>query len=337
MSCENGNHSLGDNQGEPSQSKGDEGKSPQGQVKPSQGQEKLSHKYSKKEIKDKTKERKFLFEEMIYEKDNGRYEKQLEIRSVLYSSIIKEYSLNLQKDLKSKRVLKIIFFSAIVAILIAITAMFIGALFKSFSLIKTTQNKDNEFVLSLLLQAASTIAAVLASILVLPKIIANYLFDPKEENATISIIEKIQNYDSTMYPMMNSASVNVFEFESKKEGSYNEDPNELEDLAEAGATQEDLPDNSQNKDASSGNNAPVDDAPLDGGTSSGNNTQENEAPKKDNSQNKDASSGNNAPVDDTPLDSGNSSGNNTQESDVPQKDNTSQEDDAPCDDGDSRE
>lgn len=190
MSCENGNHSLGDNQGEPSQSKGDEGKSPQGQVKPSQGQEKLSHKYSKKEIKDKTKERKFLFEEMIYEKDNGRYEKQLEIRSVLYSSIIKEYSLNLQKDLKSKRVLKIIFFSAIVAILIAITAMFIGALFKSFSLIKTTQNKDNEFVLSLLLQAASTIAAVLASILVLPKIIANYLFDPKEENATISIIEK---------------------------------------------------------------------------------------------------------------------------------------------------
>lgn len=48
MSCENGNHSLGDNQGEPSQSKGDEGKSPQGQVKPSQGQEKLSHKYSKK-------------------------------------------------------------------------------------------------------------------------------------------------------------------------------------------------------------------------------------------------------------------------------------------------
>ena len=39
MSCENGNHSLGDNQGEPSQSKGDEGKSPQGQVKPSQGQE----------------------------------------------------------------------------------------------------------------------------------------------------------------------------------------------------------------------------------------------------------------------------------------------------------
>lgn len=298
MSCENGNHSLGDNQGEPSQSKGDEGKSPQGQVKPSQGQEKLSHKYRKKEIKDKTKERKFLFEEMIYEKDNGRYEKQLEIRSVLYSSIIKEYSLNLQKDLKSKRVLKIIFFSAIVAILIAITAMFIGALFKSFSLIKTTQNKDNEFVLSLLLQAASTIAAVLASILVLPKIIANYLFDPKEENATISIIEKIQNYDSTMYPMMNSASVNVFEFESKKEGSYNEDPNELEDLAEAGATQEDLPDNSQNKDASSGNNAPVDDAPLDGGTSSGNNTQENEAPKKD---------------------------------------NASQEDDAPCDDGDSRE
>ena len=76
---------------------------------------------------------------------------------------------------------------------------------------------------------------------------------------------------------------------------------------------------------------------MDGGTSSGNNTQENEAPKKDNSQNKDASSGNNAPVDDTPLDSGNSSGNNTQESDVPQKDNTSQEDDAPCDDGDSRE
>ena len=142
---------------------------------------------------------------------------------------------------------------------------------------------------------------------------------------------------SRITTVQNSASVNVFEFESKKEGSYNEDPNELEDLAEAGATQEDLPDNSQNKDASSGNNAPVDDAPLDGGTSSGNNTQENEAPKKDNSQNKDASSGNNAPVDDTPLDSGNSSGNNTQESDVPQKDNTSQEDDAPCDDGDSRE
>lgn len=255
MSCENGNRSLGDNQGVLSQSKDDEGKLPQvqgklpqGQVKPSQEQEKphqeqeeLSHKNRKKELKDEAKERKFLFEQMIYEKDNGGYEKQIQIRSVLYSSIIKEYSLSLQKDLRSKRVLKIIFFSAIVAILIAITAMFAGALFKSFSLIKTTQNKDNEFVLSLLLQAASTIAAVLASILVLPKIIANYLFDPKEENATISIIEKIQNYDSVMYPMMNSASVNVFEFESKKEKLYSEDPDELEDLAEAAATQEEFP------------------------------------------------------------------------------------------------
>lgn len=301
MSCENENHSLGDYQGEPSQSKGYEGKPPQ-------GQEKVSHKYSKKDMKEKTKERKFLFEQMIYDdNDNGGYEKQLQVRSVLYSSIIKEYSLSLQKDLKSKRALKIIFFSAIVAILIAITAMFIGALFKSFSLIKTTQNKDNEFVLSLLLQAASTIAAVLASILVLPKIIANYLFDPKEENATISIIEKIQNYDSVMYPMMNNTSVNVLEYESKKEKSYNENPDELGDLAEAAATQEKFPpddDAASNPstttvdnvgdEASQDSNEPLDDAP------SGDVTPDNENPKGDNSLDSEDSQGDNSSPEDNP-------------------------------------
>ena len=184
-----------------------------------------------------------------------------------------------------------------IAILLAITVIFIVALFKSFSLIKTTQNKDNEFVLSLLLQAVTAIAAALASILVLPKIIANYLFNPKEEHAIRTMIEKIQRYDTSMIPK-EAERIEVSKYEDEKGNLDNEDPSELEDLAEAGATQEDLPDSSQNKDASSGNNAPVDDTPLDGGTSSG---------------------------------------NNTQESEVPQKDNTSQEDDAPCDDGDSRE
>lgn len=193
--------------------------------------------------------------------------------------------------------MKTIFFSVIVAILLAITVIFIVALFKSFSLIKATQNKDNEFVLSLLLQAVTAIAATLASILVLPKIIANYLFNPKEEHAIRTMIEKIQRYDTSMIPK-EADKMKVRKFEDEKGNLDTEDLNELEDLAEAGATQEDLPDNSQNKDASSGNNAPVDDTPLDSGTSSGNNTQENEAPKKD---------------------------------------NASQEDDAPCGDGDSRE
>lgn len=63
----------------------------------------------------------------------------------------------------------------------------------------------------------------------------------------------------------------------------------------------------------------------------------NKSNRQNNSQNKDASSGNNAPVDDAPLDGGTSSGNNTQKSEAPKKDNASQEDDAPCGDGDSRE
>lgn len=326
MSCEKGNASQGDTQG----GSQDGGESSQEQEKQSQEEK------NKKEIKRTACINELEFGGSIYDPHYRSYDAQVNMRSVLYSYIIKEYSLGLHKDLKNKRVLKAIFFSVIIAILLAITVIFIVALFKSFSLIKTTQNKDNEFVLSLLLQAVTAIAAALASILVLPKIIANYLFNPKEEHAIRTMIEKIQRYDTSMIPK-EAERIEVSKYEDEKGNLDNEDPSELEDLAEAGATQEDLPDSSQNKDASSGNNAPVDDTPLDGGTSSGNNTQESEAPKKDNPQNEDASSGNNAPVNDTPLDGGTSSENNTQGSDVPQKDNTSQEDDAPCDDGDSRE
>lgn len=307
MSCEKGNTSQGDIQG----GSQDGGESSQEQEKQSQEEK------NKKEIKRTARINELEFGGSIYDPYYRSYDDQVNMRSVLYSYIIKEYSLGLHKDLKNRRVLKTIFFSVIVAILLAITVIFIIALFKSFSLIKTTQNKDNEFVLSLLLQAVTAIAAALASILVLPKIIANYLFNPKEEHAIRTMIEKIQRYDTSMIPK-EADKMKVRKFEDEKGNLETEDLTELEDLAEAGATQEDLPDNVFQQD----NNTPLVSSAAEG---------------NDTSQDEDASSGNNAPMDDTPLDSGNSSGNNTQGSDVPQEDNTSQKDDAPCDDGDSRE
>lgn len=292
MSCEKGNTSQGGSQ--------DGGESSQEQEKQSQEEK------NKKEIKRTARINELEFGSSIYAPDYRSYDDQVNMRSVLYSYIIKEYSLGLHKDLKNRRVLKTIFFSVIVAILLAITVIFIVALFKSFSLIKTTQNKDNEFVLSLLLQAVTAIAAALASILVLPKIIANYLFNPKEEHAIRTMVEKIQKYDTSMRPR-EEQRLNVMKFENEKSNLTTEDQSELDDLAEAAAAQEEFPPDddatsntsttsvdNMDDELSQDSNEPPADAP------SGDVTPDNEDLQEDNSLDNEDSQGNNSSTEDGP-------------------------------------
>jgi len=77
----------------------------------------LKKKKNKKEIKRTARINELEFGGSIYDPHYRSYDAQVNMRSVLYSYIIKEYSLGLHKDLKNKRVLKTIFFSVIIAIL----------------------------------------------------------------------------------------------------------------------------------------------------------------------------------------------------------------------------
>lgn len=210
------------------------------------------YKKLKKQRKIVEEERDFRLDELIYDEDHRGYDEQVKIRSALYSYIIKEYGRSLHEDLKSKRFLKKVFFWVIVGIMVAVIFAFGFALIRSFILIKNAENNGNELVPTLLLQAITTVSAVLTSILVLPKIIANYLFNPKEERAIRTMVDKIQKYDASMKPRQED-ELGIMHYEDAKGPLFSENLDELEDLAEVGVTtEEDAPEDvvhSQRRDA----------------------------------------------------------------------------------------
>lgn len=125
-------------------------------------------------------------------------------RSDKYTQILSNFVENISSAAKTKGVLKITFFYSIIIMLILFTLVFVGSLIFAFYLVYNAisgQVYPTETFFTAIVSLLSSLGAVVISLLKLPEIIAKYLFNPEEDRDTITIVEKIQQYDISMYDM----------------------------------------------------------------------------------------------------------------------------------------
>ena len=114
----------------------------------------------------------------------------MKIHNQCFSQLLKAYVKNADKNLTTKLSLKITFFYICIVILILIT--FSTVLISIFALF-------NDFEKSTLFSILLTNSiSFLTSFIVLPKIIAKYLFNTEEEKNMSDIIKSIQEYDKNI-------------------------------------------------------------------------------------------------------------------------------------------
>lgn len=167
--------------------------------------------------------------------ENSTSDAKLDIdESVIYENIKKhnkDYDLILQNytiTTFKKTGFKIIFFIAALYIWIIFIRLFV----KSNNIVLTKINsmkEDNVIVqseiISLVISLIPSLVSVLASFIVIPKTIAEYLFNPKEDIDSIKMIKNLQKYDINFYQKHVSSE--------EKAVSGEESPNDQEDESEA--------------------------------------------------------------------------------------------------------
>lgn len=114
--------------------------------------------------------------------------------SINYDEILSDYTTHVNKTLKSKRIMKIIFFVISVSIMVlSIIFLIWGGFFVA------SQSKSENFnIQDYLIPAISALTSFLTVFIIIPKIIAKYLFNSKEDSAMKDVIESIQNYDKNV-------------------------------------------------------------------------------------------------------------------------------------------
>lgn len=117
--------------------------------------------------------------------------KSLKEHSKNYSSILSNYTTYIEVTLRTKRKMKLFFFwlafSVMVTSVISLIALTVFTLISS--------QKEDFNASNYIIPCATAITSFLTVFIVIPKIIAKYLFNNNEENIMQKIVESIQEYD----------------------------------------------------------------------------------------------------------------------------------------------
>ena len=154
-----------------------------------------------------------------------------------YNNILKTYAKNVKWSNGIKNLLKIIFFVDIVILM----ASFVKLLwYHSASMKAVIESYDKngkvpiEIIMESLTGMVASLTTVIVSVMKLPEIIAKYLFNPKDEESMISIVQNIQKYDTDMFSLQNIQSVDnkmIVSLKDKKPKQYaKEIPHEMGEL-----------------------------------------------------------------------------------------------------------
>lgn len=117
-----------------------------------------------------------------------------------YTYLLKAYIENSQNSSKQKKWFKSVFFVVTILILIA---SFVSFSFISISMVNKKMDGVGITAFSGIL---SSLAGLLSLYIAIPKIIAKYLFNQKEDKNMAKIVESIQNYDEKVFKSMNTYS-----------------------------------------------------------------------------------------------------------------------------------
>ena len=115
-----------------------------------------------------------------------------------YIGILKVYRDYIEGSVKNKSLLKKLFFLLVCIIMIVMIILFFYSIrhsFILFSYMVEKQSQSASVITGAVTAVVSSFVTMTTSILVLPKIVARYLFNKKEDKSMMKIIGNIQKYE----------------------------------------------------------------------------------------------------------------------------------------------
>lgn len=188
--------------------------------------------------------------------DKGKKNTKYDEHTKKYTDLLDSFIANTKSSNKLKSGLKISFFVIIVLIMAGLTVLFSYSVRKAFNVImylNSVNNNSTESIIGAVSSIIPSLATMLVSLIKLPKIIAQYLFNPEEDKNMVAIIEKIQNYDIQMYSLEND--IEHLLMKSQKKSNSNDKP--MEELFEM-----EEPSNETNNNNNTNDNPPTPDGSI---------------------------------------------------------------------------
>lgn len=121
-----------------------------------------------------------------------------------YSELLDIYVDSAKQNTTMKKWFKIIFFAVTIFSFLIIVLLFVVTLlyaFYSFNKFDNLNGITIEAVLGIITIIVPAISSLIIAFIKIPKIIAQYLFNTKEDENMNSIIKNIQDYDTAMFAM----------------------------------------------------------------------------------------------------------------------------------------
>lgn len=121
-----------------------------------------------------------------------------------YSKLLDFYVNSAKENITMKKWFKIIFFIVTMLSLIAIVYLFFKTFryaFNSFDKFDSLNEVTLEAILSVVTIVVPAISSLIVAFVKIPEIIAEYLFNTKEDENMSVIIKNIQDYDKAMFEM----------------------------------------------------------------------------------------------------------------------------------------
>lgn len=135
-----------------------------------------------------------LLEISTEESLNDSDENLLKKHNQSFVNLLNNYVVSSDKSQKHKRGMKIAFFVITMVIVIMLILSFVATIFAGLYM----RSVKNISILELLAPLITSFASVITSIIILPKIIAEYLFDKSEDDRLSQIVSNMQNYDKEL-------------------------------------------------------------------------------------------------------------------------------------------
>ena len=173
----------------------------------------------------------FIFHNM--KKDDTAQSIEALKHSQSYSNLLDIYVSSTKRNIRLKFFLKLAFFIITMGTLIAIVWFFylaINYVFQSLDKFEDLNELSIEAILGMLTAVVPSITSLIVAFIKIPEIIAEYLFNIKEDSYMNSVIKNIQDYDKAMFAMEHKVEEALIQNKDQNPKNQDEDieepPNE---------------------------------------------------------------------------------------------------------------
>lgn len=148
-------------------------------------------------------------------------------RDTIYTKILAAYARSVEWNITVKIILKVIFFLVTVGLMGIIGWTFRDAVFLCWEYLRAEDHSvlDKKLIYDLLIAVVPSFVSLIVSILVIPKIIAEYLFNPKEDKDMVSIVEGLEAHDIKLYKNNYKARAEKMQYDAQKNAGDDDNPN----------------------------------------------------------------------------------------------------------------